>query len=132
MKAFLRPWCLGAAMSALYALAIVLGFWRVLAPDVVFVAPDAPLAPLTFGEAVRQLFSTPPTLQRILMPSIMEPPFSLEQARSLTRPGAKIAPFHALPSASMIRLSSFGCAPAAACAFAAACSASSLLVGVFA
>ena len=66
MKAFLRPWCLGAAMSALYALAIVLGFWRVLAPDVVFVAPDAPLAPLTFGEAVRQLFSTPPTLQNLV------------------------------------------------------------------
>ena len=60
---FRNPWLLGAAMSALYALAVVLGFWRVLAPDVVFVAPDAPIAPLGFGEALRQLFTSPPTLQ---------------------------------------------------------------------
>lgn len=63
---FRNPWLLGAAMSALYALAVVLGFWRVLAPDVVFVAPDAPIAPLGFGEALRQLFTSPPTLQNLV------------------------------------------------------------------
>lgn len=60
-----KPWLLAAAMTALYALAIVLCFWKVLGPDVVFVAPDAPIAPLPLAEAWRQFLQVP-TLQGLV------------------------------------------------------------------
>lgn len=60
-----KPWLLAAAMTALYALAIVLCFWKVLGPDVVFVAPDAPIAPLPLAEAWRQFLHVP-TLQGLV------------------------------------------------------------------
>ena len=66
MKRISWNWALGMAMSALYAAAIVLAFWRVLSPDVVFVAPDAPIEPLGFGDAARRLFTSAPTLQNLL------------------------------------------------------------------
>lgn len=60
-----KPWLMAAAMTALYALAIVLCFWKVLGPEVVFVAPDAPIAPVTLAEAWRQ-FLYVPTLQGLV------------------------------------------------------------------
>ena len=61
----MKPWLVAAVMTALYALAIVLCFWKVLGPDVVFVAPDAPIAPLSLAEAWRQFLHVP-TLQGLV------------------------------------------------------------------
>ena len=76
MKRISWNWALGMAMSALYAAAIVLAFWRVLSPDVVFVAPDAPIEPLGFGDAARRLFTSAPTLQNLLF--LLPYPFAYE------------------------------------------------------
>lgn len=61
-----RPWTLAVVMAGLFAAAIAVAFWRVLAPSVVFVAPDAPLEALPFGEAFRRFFASPPTLQGLV------------------------------------------------------------------
>ncbi len=63
-------------MLLIYALAIVVGFWAVLPWDTVFLAPDAPILPLTFTEALRQLFTTPPTLQNLIF--LLPYPFAYE------------------------------------------------------
>ncbi len=72
----LRAWALGAAMTALYALAVCVCFWRTLGADVVFVAPDAPIAPMGFAEALRALFTTAPTLQNLVF--LLPYPFAYE------------------------------------------------------
>lgn len=61
-----RPWALAAVMGALFVAALAVAFWKVLAPSVVFLAPDAPLEALPFGEALRRLFASPPTLQGLV------------------------------------------------------------------
>lgn len=61
-----RPWALAAVMAGLLTAAIVVAFQKVLAPSVVFLAPDAPLEAWTFGEALRRLFVSPPTLQGLV------------------------------------------------------------------
>ena len=38
-----HPWLLPLGMAALFVAAIVMCFWQVLSPSVVFLAPDAPL-----------------------------------------------------------------------------------------
>ena len=53
-------------MAGLFVAALLFCFWRVLAPSVVFFAPDAPIEPLTFGESLRRLFTSPPTLQGLV------------------------------------------------------------------
>lgn len=61
----MKPWLLAAAMTALYALAVVLCFWKVLGPDVVFVAPDAPVTAASLAEAWGS-FLRVPTLQGLV------------------------------------------------------------------
>ncbi len=53
-------------MSLLFAAAIVLAFWSVLEPSVVFVAPDAPLMACTLEEAMRQWSTLPLTVQGLV------------------------------------------------------------------
>ncbi len=50
------------ACGLLFVGAIVLTFWAVLSPNVVFVAPDAPILVPTFRAAWHHLWSSPPTL----------------------------------------------------------------------
>lgn len=61
-----HPWLLPLGMAALFVAAIVMCFWQVLSPSVVFLAPDAPLEAWPFGEAVRRFFSSPPTLHGLV------------------------------------------------------------------
>ncbi len=70
------PWLMALGMTLLYTLAMIVGFWKVLPWDTVFVAPDAPILPLTFTDALHQLFTTPPTLQNLLF--LLPYPFAYE------------------------------------------------------
>ncbi len=62
-----HPWALALVMTALYALAVVVAFWDVIGADVVFVAPDAPICPVPFRNAVRRLVVEPFTLHNLVL-----------------------------------------------------------------
>ncbi len=57
---------LGLGMVALYVLTMVVCFWPTLGADVVFLAPDAPIAPLSGKAAWQHFFASPPTLSNLL------------------------------------------------------------------
>lgn len=57
---------LTALFILLFCGGIVAAFWPVLPRDIVFLAPDAPIAPLTRGEALAALFMQPPSLLHLL------------------------------------------------------------------
>ena len=52
--------------TLLFAAAVALCFAPVLSPSVVFVAPDAPLLPLTFAERLTRLVTEAPTIQNLV------------------------------------------------------------------
>ena len=71
MKDFIQrlwanPWCLAGVMTALFVGAIAWAFAEVLPADVVFLAPDAPLIPLTFRNACAQLFTPAPAVLNVV------------------------------------------------------------------
>lgn len=57
-----RPWVLHCTMGALFVLTILLAFQAVLPLNVIFLAPDAPLEPHSFGEALKGLWKPAPAL----------------------------------------------------------------------
>lgn len=59
-------WLLAFLMTGLYVLGVTITFWPVLASDVVFVAPDAPIQPLCLREAFRVFFDLP-SLQNLVL-----------------------------------------------------------------
>lgn len=59
---FERPWGLNLTLATLFVGTMVAAFWEVLPGSVLFLAPDAPLEPLTFREACAQLASPAPAL----------------------------------------------------------------------
>jgi hypothetical protein len=65
-RVFANPWCLAGIMVALFVGAIGMAFAEVLPADVVFLAPDAPLIPLTFQKACAQLFTPAPAVLNLV------------------------------------------------------------------
>ncbi len=56
----------GLGMSLVFVVGVLLCFWGVLSGDVIFFAPDAPIAPMGFREAWGRLFDGALTLQEVV------------------------------------------------------------------
>ncbi len=62
-----HPRLLACGLCVLFAFAVAIAFQSVLPLDIIFVAPDAPVSPYTFSSALHHLFTSPPSLQNLIL-----------------------------------------------------------------